>query len=104
MFARISTVVLATLPLLALAATNQCETGSAYCCNSVQNATDAHASNILEELGIAVDGVTGQVGFGCSPLSVVGVGAGSSCKQEPVCCTKNSFNGAINLGCSPLSL
>ena len=37
-----------------------------------------------------MDGVTGQLGLGCSPLSVVGAGGGNACSAQPVCCQNNN--------------
>jgi len=106
------TSVLAVLPLAVLAVATparldvrgQCNTGSVQCCNST---TDAQSANkaLGGLLGITdiLAGVTGQVGLGCSPLSVVGSGAGQ-CNQKPVCCTGNTYKGLVNLGCSPINL
>ena len=41
-------------------------------------------------LGIVLDGVTAQVGLTCSPISVIGVGSGSACSAQAVCCENNS--------------
>ncbi|KAF8994997.1 fungal hydrophobin-domain-containing protein, partial [Cyathus striatus] len=103
-----------TLPLLAAASAvprggsppvSQCNVGSLQCCNSVQSATSLSdpVSLLLGLLGVVVSGLTGQVGVTCSPISVVGVG-GNSCTAQPVCCTDNSFNGLIALGCSPINI
>ncbi|KAF8155772.1 fungal hydrophobin-domain-containing protein [Crassisporium funariophilum] len=118
MFARVYTLfffLFAALPLFVGAAAlpggpqtpppanNQCNTGTISCCNSLQNASSSGITSILGLLGVVVGSVTGQVGVNCSPISVVGVG-GNSCSAQPVCCTGNSFNGIINLGCSPINL
>ncbi|KAF8054234.1 hydrophobin-251 [Lyophyllum atratum] len=109
MLARISTAtaLLLALPLLAAAGphggVNQCNTGSVQCCNSVQNADDKSVAGILGFLGVAVQGLTGQVGLTCNPISGIGIG-GNSCASQPVCCTDNSFNGVIALGCSPINV
>ncbi|KIJ27927.1 hypothetical protein M422DRAFT_784712 [Sphaerobolus stellatus SS14] len=83
---------------------SQCDTSEAYCCNSVGQAnTLAGVSAILALLNIALDPVTAIVGVTCSPITV-GAGGGANCAQQPVCCTNNSFNGVINIGCVPVSL
>ncbi|EIW77400.1 fungal hydrophobin [Coniophora puteana RWD-64-598 SS2] len=105
------TRVLVVLPLAVLAVATparldirgQCNTGSASCCNSVQNASDVSSTFDLLGLGAILEGLTGQVGLNCSPLDILGSGAGQ-CNQEPVCCTGNTFSGLINLGCSPINL
>ncbi|KAH7921833.1 fungal hydrophobin [Leucogyrophana mollusca] len=104
----IASRIFAVLPLAVLAvaggATNQCNTGSASCCNSTQSAQQFKASEIADFLGINVGDVGTLVGLHCTPLSVVGTGSGCQANQEPVCCTDNHFNGLVNVGCSPLNL
>ncbi|EGN99547.1 hypothetical protein SERLA73DRAFT_134819 [Serpula lacrymans var. lacrymans S7.3] len=114
MFARISTLLFTLLfALMAIASpivertgstVNQCNTGSISCCNSVQDSNSTAVTGLLGLLGVSLEGIVGQVGLSCSPLSVIGVGGASSCNAEPVCCTNNQFNGLINLGCSPINL
>ena len=48
------------------------------------------ASTLLNLLGVTLDGVTGQLGLGCSPLSIVGAGGGNACSAQPVCCQNNN--------------
>ncbi|KAF9047846.1 hydrophobin, partial [Panaeolus papilionaceus] len=78
-----------------------CNTGSLQCCNSVQNVSAQQV--LLSTLGISAGSVSGLVGLSCSAISVAGAG-GNSCSAQPVCCTNNSFNGLISLGCSPINL
>ncbi|KIJ29215.1 hypothetical protein M422DRAFT_269395 [Sphaerobolus stellatus SS14] len=82
---------------------SQCNTGKASCCNTVQDASSGPVSTLLGLLGIVAAGITGQVGLGCTPISVIGVGQGANCAQQAVCCTGNNFNGLINVGCTPIS-
>ncbi|GLB40808.1 putative hydrophobin [Lyophyllum shimeji] len=106
MFARFSAVFLLALPLLAAAGgqpTNECNTGPIQCCNSVQSADSKSVAGLLSFLGVAVQGLTGQVGVTCNPISGIGIG-GNSCAAQPVCCKDNSFNGVIALGCSPINV
>ncbi|PPQ94501.1 hypothetical protein CVT25_014155 [Psilocybe cyanescens] len=97
------------LPILAAAsgiprqASNQCNTGFILCCNQVEPANSSIASAILTIFQIAPGSVTGLIGLTCSPISVIGV-SGNSCSAQPVCCTDNSHNGVIALGCTPLNL
>ncbi|EGN94178.1 hypothetical protein SERLA73DRAFT_188774 [Serpula lacrymans var. lacrymans S7.3] len=109
MFSRISAVSFTLLfALLAVATpdttTNQCNTGSISCCQSTKSASDAGVIDMLTAVGISLKGVVGDVGFQCSPITGVGAGGGSSCNQEPVCCTDNHFDGLINVGCSPINI
>ncbi|TFK73049.1 hydrophobin-251, partial [Pluteus cervinus] len=83
--------------------TSQCDVGEVQCCNSVQEASDSGIQSLTGLLGVALGGITGQVGLSCSPITALGV-AGNSCSAQPVCCTNNQFNGLVNLGCSPVNL
>ncbi|KAI0677539.1 fungal hydrophobin [Trametes maxima] len=102
MFARLAAVA-SVLALPLLAAAGHCNTGPVQCCNSVQSADSAAASSIISALGIALQDVTAQVGLGCSPISVVGVGS-NSCASKPVCCENNSWGSVISIGCAPVEL
>ncbi|PPQ78118.1 hypothetical protein CVT24_006419 [Panaeolus cyanescens] len=82
---------------------NQCNTGELQCCNSLQAANSSAISGLLGLLGIVVGDITALVGVNCSPISVIGIG-GNSCTAQPACCTNNSFNGLVALGCSPINL
>ncbi|KAH7928350.1 fungal hydrophobin [Leucogyrophana mollusca] len=83
---------------------SQCNTGSIQCCNSTYDAKSTEASGLLGLLGLDLGSITGLVGVGCSSTTIVGAGAGSDCNQEPVCCSDNSYNGLINIGCSPINI
>jgi len=98
--------VLALVPILAAAtASAQCNVGSQQCCSSVQSASSPSTAllSLLTLLGIDVGSLTGQVGVTCSPITVIGA-SGTSCTAQPVCCTDNSFNGLVALGCTPINL
>ncbi|KIJ28121.1 hypothetical protein M422DRAFT_270614 [Sphaerobolus stellatus SS14] len=107
---KLSFVIPAAAAVLAAAApspnggVSQCNTGSISCCNTVQSASSSAVTTLLGLLGIVLGDITGQVGLGCTPISVIGVGQGANCAQQPVCCTGNEFNGLINVGCTPISL
>ncbi|KAH7912641.1 fungal hydrophobin [Hygrophoropsis aurantiaca] len=99
----------ALLPLAALAlaggsGTTQCNTGSASCCDSTQSAEDFSKTDLADSLGLSTGDVTGLVGLDCTPISVIGVGSGCKANQEPVCCTDNTFDGLVNMGCSPVNV
>ncbi|GLB43277.1 putative hydrophobins [Lyophyllum shimeji] len=102
MLARATAAFFLALPLLS-AATGQCNTGELQCCNSVQNADSPSVAALLGAIGVAAQGVTGQVGVTCNPISVIGI-SGNSCTAQPVCCTNNSFNGVVALGCTPINV
>ncbi|KIJ25111.1 hypothetical protein M422DRAFT_273969 [Sphaerobolus stellatus SS14] len=105
---KLSLITLASSISLAAATPNepisQCNTGDAQCCNSVTKASDPSATTILGLLGIVLQDVDVLVGLGCTPITVIGAGSGANCAQQPVCCENNSFNGLINIGCTPISL
>ncbi|EJF64478.1 fungal hydrophobin [Dichomitus squalens LYAD-421 SS1] len=78
-----------------------CNTGPVQCCNQVSKANNNVVAAILGLLGLGGIADDILVGVQCSPLSVVGVGAGSTCSQRPVCCENNSHGGLISIGCIP---
>ncbi|KAG6828114.1 hypothetical protein H0H92_009166 [Tricholoma furcatifolium] len=119
MFARLSAAILLVLPLLAFAGdSGSCSTGEETCCDSIQDvsasaisplvlilihAKNANVATLLGTiLGAAAQGVTGQVGLTCTPVSALAVG-GTSCSQQTVCCSDNNFNGVVALGCTPIN-
>nr|AGC26951.1 hydrophobin [Polyporus umbellatus] len=109
MFARAAAFSLLALPLLAAATPvardgGNCSTGSVQCCNSVHDSKETAVSTLLGLLGVSLEGITGSVGLGCSPLSVIGVGSGSSCSSDVVCCQNNNVGGLLSVGCIPVEL
>ncbi|KAF5310857.1 hypothetical protein D9619_007853 [Psilocybe cf. subviscida] len=105
--AALSTLAVATLaaatPTKRDSPTNQCNTGSIQCCNSIQPSNSAQATTLLGLVGAVVKDVTVKVGITCSPLSAIGI-ASNSCTAQPTCCTGNNFNGVIVIGCSPINI
>ncbi|KAJ8587358.1 hydrophobin [Rhizopogon salebrosus TDB-379] len=83
---------------------NQCNTGNLQCCGRTE--TVDQYNDIAGLLGLVpiVGSVIGDVGIACTPISVIGLGQGASCTQEPVCCSNEQYNGVINVGCSPINL
>ncbi|KAI0628849.1 hydrophobin [Trametes polyzona] len=67
-------------------------------------ASSAAGAALLSLVGAAVQDVTAQIGLDCSPVSVIGAGAGNACSAHPVCCENNNVGGAISVGCVPVSL
>ncbi|KAF8558664.1 hydrophobin [Imleria badia] len=82
---------------------SQCNTGSLHCCDSTSSGSSSVVQELAGLLGITVP-VNAPVGLNCSPITAVGVGSGAQCTQQTVCCSGNSFNGLINLGCSPINI
>ncbi|KAJ7591622.1 hydrophobin 2 [Mycena floridula] len=97
------TLALATLAVATPTVRNDKPTSPGnVCCSSVQDASAPGISSILALLGINVSSVTGLVGLGCSPITVVGAGNGA-CSSTTVTCQDNSHS-AISLGCVPVTL
>ncbi|KAI0750516.1 fungal hydrophobin-domain-containing protein [Fomes fomentarius] len=55
-------------------------------------------------LGITVQDVNALVGLTCTPITVIGVGSGSSCSANTVCCDDTSHGGLVDIGCLPVTL
>ncbi|KAF9477852.1 hydrophobin [Pholiota conissans] len=109
MFSKLALFTVASMAIFAAAAPsggleNSCNTGPVQCCNSFTESDAPVISALLALVGVKAGDVTGQVGLQCSPLTVVGLGSGSSCTSQPVCCENNSFNGVVAVGCSPINL
>ncbi|KAF8147855.1 hydrophobin [Crassisporium funariophilum] len=109
MFSKLALFAVATMAVLVAAAPtpsieNSCNTGPAQCCNSMHSAESHEGNALLALVGVAVGSVTGQIGATCSPITAIGLGGGASCTQQPVCCSDNSFNGLIAIGCSPVNI
>ncbi|KIJ33381.1 hypothetical protein M422DRAFT_183319, partial [Sphaerobolus stellatus SS14] len=66
------------------------------CCNTVQSALDPAVSTLTGLLGLLLGLIDGLVGLGCTPNSIIGLGQGANCAQQPVCCTGNQFNGLVS--------
>nr|AAL05426.1 hydrophobin [Tricholoma terreum] len=108
MFSKVALIV-ATLAAFVAATplpggSSQCNTGSIQCCQQTYSSTSSEASLIASIVGLDLSGVTGSIGSQCSPISAIGLGSGSSCTQQPVCCSNNNYQGLIVVGCSPINL
>ncbi|KAF5352555.1 hypothetical protein D9756_006096 [Leucocoprinus leucothites] len=93
---------------------NQCNVQNQQCCNSVQSADHADTTSTINQglnngllsgvtAGGILNGVSVPVGLDCTPISVLAL-AGNKCTAQPVCCSNNTFNGVVAIGCSPLSI
>ncbi|KAF8197571.1 hypothetical protein BJ912DRAFT_80090 [Pholiota molesta] len=104
------TFVSLALPLLVVANPlvvrndgNVCNSGALNCCDSTESSTVTGSSSggllgLLSGLGVRDLG-DGLIGLKCSPI----LGA-NDCTQQTVCCTDNSFNGVVALGCTPVNI
>ncbi|OSD02172.1 hydrophobin 1 [Trametes coccinea BRFM310] len=108
MFPRVIALAISALPLLAAAtpleARADCSTGNLQCCDSTESAGSAAGAALLGLLGIVVQDLNVLLGVNCSPITVIGVGTGSSCSAQTVCCEDNSHGGLVSIGCVPVSL
>ncbi|KAH0840188.1 hypothetical protein J3R83DRAFT_1183 [Lanmaoa asiatica] len=82
MFAR--PVVATTLLALVVAATatqtpaSQCTTGNLQCCQSTSSTVTSTIATLLGSLGIDASGVALPIGVTCTPITVIGIGSGST--------------------------
>ncbi|KAG1811873.1 hydrophobin-3 precursor [Suillus subaureus] len=91
-------------PLVRRQASSQCDTGNIQCCKETQT-VDEYNKNATAHGTIPIDmSILGHVGLSCTPISVVGTGAGATCSQEPLCCSNNQYSGLINIGCTPINI
>ncbi|KAH8077039.1 hydrophobin-domain-containing protein [Cristinia sonorae] len=83
---------------------SQCDVGKLQCCDSVQKAGDPAVAKKLGLLGIVLQDLNIPVGVTCNSISVLGISTAPSCNAQPVCCENNTYNGLVNLGCTPVNL
>ncbi|KAF9533684.1 hydrophobin [Crepidotus variabilis] len=107
MFSKLVVIFVASVASFVAAApggiSNSCDTGPVQCCDSLYK-SDSAEFNVIKQLVGANVPIGALVGSQCSPLSIIGVGGGSSCKSEPVCCDDNKFGGLVAVGCSPVGV
>jgi len=114
MFARLLSIT--SLAILAIATphsyerrgSSQCDTDNLQCCQQTESVSfiplnapqtantrcqvDEFNSGMGGLLGLQIPAnILGSVGLGCTPISVVGLGSGATCTQQPVCCSGDSF-------------
>ncbi|KAF4622374.1 hypothetical protein D9613_009285 [Agrocybe pediades] len=110
MFSKVAVLFAASMAVFVAAAPapggieNSCNSGPVQCCNSLMDSDSSQANVLLSLLNVVVGPITGQIGASCSPITAIGLGSGASCSSQPVCCSNNSFNGLIAIGCSPINL
>ncbi|KAK7027267.1 hypothetical protein VNI00_015356 [Paramarasmius palmivorus] len=99
------TLTLPDLPLPTSPAVpaSQCNTGPIQCCNSLLDAGSDPVTAILGLLGVVLQDLNVQVGLTCTPVTVGGAG-GVTCSSTPLCCSNNTFNGLIAIGCVPVNI
>ncbi|KAF8916075.1 hypothetical protein CPB85DRAFT_1432440 [Mucidula mucida] len=103
MFARFSTLFIASLVVLASASgiepakeAPNCLIGTAQCCNKVEGARSSRTvSALLGLLGTVLEVLDVQVGITCADLD-----EDPECRKgEIVCCLDNGYDGVISVGC-----
>ncbi|KAL0959743.1 hypothetical protein HGRIS_011434 [Hohenbuehelia grisea] len=87
---------------------SSCNTGRIQCCSNVMEAKklgkNPRASSLLRRAGILdLLNLGGLAGISCSDRGLLNLGS-NSCNSQPVCCSNNSFNGLIALGCTPINI
>ncbi|TFK35680.1 hydrophobin, partial [Crucibulum laeve] len=83
---------------------SQCSTDSLQCCNTLGRADSTAVGTLLGLLGVVVQDVTALVGITCTPINVLGIGAGGACNAQAVCCQNNDFHGIVAIGCVPINI
>ncbi|PPQ98709.1 hypothetical protein CVT24_003417, partial [Panaeolus cyanescens] len=81
-----------------------CNTGPVQCCGSLQAPSNYNAANIASLVGVAAQGITGQLGVQCNPITAIGVGSGANCASKPVCCEQNFQNQLVGVNCVPATV
>ncbi|KAG2035146.1 fungal hydrophobin-domain-containing protein [Suillus americanus] len=105
-FLSITTLCLLAIanPLARRETSSQCDTGNIQCCQKTQTAEE-YNKNATAHGAIPIDiDILGRVGLSCTPISVIGTGAGATCSQEPLCCSDNQYHGLVNIGCTPINI
>ncbi|EKM77793.1 hypothetical protein AGABI1DRAFT_42980 [Agaricus bisporus var. burnettii JB137-S8] len=83
-----------------------CSTGPIECCKQVMDSKSPQVTELLTKNGLGLGvlaGVKGLVGANCSPITAIGIGSGSQCSGQTVCCQNNNFNGVVAIGCTPIN-
>ncbi|TDL21262.1 fungal hydrophobin [Rickenella mellea] len=107
--------VIATISLSLLAGTGAtptptdggvCNTGPVQCCQQTIASNSTQATSLLGMLpiGIPISSLTGPIGIGCSPLSIVGAGSGGNCNAMPVCCQDVYAPSLVGINCVPINV
>jgi len=78
-FATIFTLAVAAVSVTAQGThTAKCNTGSLQCCNEIKQVGNYDAGAIASLLKVDAKQITGQLGVGCNPVTVIGKGSSSA--------------------------
>ncbi|KZT62042.1 hypothetical protein CALCODRAFT_490606 [Calocera cornea HHB12733] len=82
-----------------------CNVAGQHCCNTTVSHNSTSASVIAGLLGSSLmPGDNLMMGLDCTPLAPL-LSAGGQCTATTVCCSGDqTYNGLINVGCSPFEL
>lgn len=59
-------------------AVSECNTGSIQCCDSLSSSSNPVTGLLLGLLGVVVEGINVPIGITCTPITVLGIGSGST--------------------------
>jgi len=106
MFNKIALVVASSLAVLVAAGGgSSCDTGTIQCCNTISTASNPNTASILAGLDILQGlGLDVPIGLTCNPLTVIGLGSGSVCEANPVCCSDIYDGGLVGVDCVPINV
>ncbi|KAI0668049.1 fungal hydrophobin-domain-containing protein [Trametes maxima] len=94
------TILAAAIPMPDAGPT--CGTSPIQCCDQLLPASDALASTLLGLVGVVVEDLSLPIGITCTSITGVGVGSGSACSSNVVCCDNNAHGTLISIGCIPI--
>ncbi|OJJ75893.1 hypothetical protein ASPBRDRAFT_38225 [Aspergillus brasiliensis CBS 101740] len=78
-----------------------CNSGSLQCCSSLQSSlSDNSGTSITGLVPVNLQGLTGMIGLGCTPIGVLGAGQ-APCNAQTACCAGDTY-GTLTLACNPL--
>ncbi|KAK0442703.1 fungal hydrophobin-domain-containing protein [Desarmillaria tabescens] len=73
------------------------------CIYSERNDLSPSVTGLLGSLGVDISTLTGNIGLTCSTIAVIGPISVTQCNNQVVCCSNNTFNGVVALGCNPIN-
>ncbi|KAF9039355.1 fungal hydrophobin [Panaeolus papilionaceus] len=106
MFSKVAVFVSALFIASAVATPieNSCNSGAVQCCQTLNAPGSAEGTRLLGLVDVVLQNFSGQVGFQCNPITVIGVGSGANCASQPVCCENVTTNQLIGVNCSPITV
>ncbi|KAJ7211581.1 fungal hydrophobin [Mycena pura] len=97
----LATAFLATLAAAAPTASPPAPGTTNLCCSTVGTNANPVISTLAALLGVSLTGILGNIGVGCTVLTVLG----NTCSNTAVNCDSSQLgSGLINVGCVPITL